>query len=142
MKKNICVVTPCYNEEKNVVLLYEAVKKEFEKLSQYQYHHLFIDNNSSDNTVMLLERLAANDNNVMVILNARNFGHVRSPFHGMMSAPGDAVISMVADFQDPPDMIPLLLKKWEEGYKSVVGVKSKSKENGRFSFSRDDLLDF
>ena len=128
-KKIICIVTPCYNEESNVVQLYEAVKCEFQKLPQYDYFHLFIDNDSKDNTVILLEGLAARDHNVKVILNARNFGHLRSPFHGMMSAPGDAVISMVADFQDPPNMIPLFLEKWEEGYKSVVGIKSKSKEN-------------
>jgi polyisoprenyl-phosphate glycosyltransferase len=127
-KKRICVVTPCYNEESNVIPLYEAVKEEFNKLSQYEYCHLFIDNCSQDKTAILLEGLAARDKNVKVILNSRNFGHLRSPFHGMMSAPGDAVISMVADFQDPPDMIPMLLKKWEEGFKSVIAVKTKSRE--------------
>ena len=120
-KKNICVVTPCYNEEANVVPLYEAVKKEFEKLPGYTYSHLFIDNDSKDKTPILLEGLAAKDKNVKVILNTRNFGHLRSPFHGLMSAPGDAVISLVADFQDPPEMIPMLLNKWKEGNKSVKG---------------------
>jgi len=127
-KKKICVVTPCYNEESNVVLLYEAVKKEFQKLPRYEYCHLFIDNDSQDKTPILLEGLAARDVKVKVILNARNFGHLRSPFHGLMSAPGDAVISMVADFQDPPEMIPSLINKWEEGFKSVIAVKTKSKE--------------
>jgi polyisoprenyl-phosphate glycosyltransferase len=128
-KKTVCVVTPCYNEEGNVVPLYEAVKKEFEKLPEYAYCHLFIDNDSQDQTQLLLEGLAARDKRVKVILNTKNFGHLRSPFHGMMSAPGEAVISMVADFQDPPSMIPLLLKKWEEGFKAVVAVKTTSKEN-------------
>ena len=127
-KKKICIVTPCYNEEANVVPLYEAVKKEFEKLPDYAYSHLFIDNDSKDKTPILLEGLAAKDKNVKVILNTRNFGHLRSPFHGLMSAPGDAVISLVADFQDPPEMIPILLNKWREGYKSVIAVKTKSRE--------------
>lgn len=128
-KKQICVVTPCYNEEENVEALYNAVKEQFSLLPQYEYSHLFIDNASKDNTPSILEQLATKDSRVKVILNARNFGHLRSPFHGMLSAPGDAVISMAADFQDPPDMIPLLLQKWEEGNLSVIAVKTKSKES-------------
>jgi len=127
--KHICVVTPCYNEEENVEALYTAVKKQFSLLPQYEYSHLFIDNASKDNTAIILEQLAKRDSRVKVILNARNFGHLRSPFHGMLSAPGDAVISMAADFQDPPDMIPIMLQKWEEGNLSVIAVKTKSKEN-------------
>ncbi|WP_332445850.1 glycosyltransferase family 2 protein [Sphaerochaeta sp.] len=128
-KKHICIVTPCYNEEENVRALYEAVKEQFRKLPQYEYSHLFIDNASQDKTPSILEALASEDRHVKVILNARNFGHLRSPFHGMLSAPGDAVISMAADFQDPPEMIPLLLEKWEQGFLSVIAVKTKSKEN-------------
>jgi len=127
-KRKVCVVTPCYNEEGNIVPLYEAVKKEFENLPQYEYSHLFIDNDSQDKTPIVLEGLAARDPNVIVILNTRNFGHLRSPFHGILSAPGAAVISMAADFQDPPEMIPLLVRRWEEGFKSVIAVKTKSKE--------------
>jgi glycosyltransferase involved in cell wall biosynthesis len=127
--KHICVVTPCYNEEENVEALYTAVKKQFSLLPQYEYSHLFIDNASKDKTPVILEQLAKSDSRVKVILNARNFGHLRSPFHGMLSAPGDAVISMAADFQDPPDMIPIMLQKWEEGNLSVIAVKTKSKEN-------------
>jgi glycosyltransferase involved in cell wall biosynthesis len=128
-KKHVCVVTPCYNEEENVEALYTAVKKQFSLLPQYEYSHLFIDNASKDKTPVILEQLAKRDSRVKVILNARNFGHLRSPFHGMLSAPGDAVISMAADFQDPPDMIPIMLQKWEEGNLSVIAVKTKSKEN-------------
>lgn len=128
-KKHISIVTPCYNEEDNVVLLYDAVQKEFSKLPQYEYSHVFIDNNSQDKTQLILEGLASRDQHVKAIFNARNFGQLRSPFHGMLIAPGDAVITIAADFQDPPEMIPLLLEKWEEGYLSVIGIKSKSKEN-------------
>jgi polyisoprenyl-phosphate glycosyltransferase len=128
--KLISVVTPCYNEEENVVQLYEAIKKVFEGLPEYDYEHLYIDNCSQDKTPQLLEELAAKDKRVKVILNSRNFGHIRSPFHGIINASGDAVICMASDFQDPPDMIPLFIAKWSEGYKSVLAVKKKSRENG------------
>jgi glycosyltransferase involved in cell wall biosynthesis len=126
----ISVVTPCYNEEENVVPLYHAIKKVFEGLPDYEYEHLYIDNCSTDKTPQLLEELARQDRQVKVILNSRNFGHIRSPFHGIISAGGDAVICMASDFQDPPDMIPLFIEKWNEGYKSVLAVKKKSRENG------------
>jgi glycosyltransferase involved in cell wall biosynthesis len=129
MKKLISVVTACYNEEENVELLYSEVKKVFEKMTDYEYEHIFIDNASKDRTVPLLKEIARNDKNVKIIVNARNFGHIRSPFYGLLQARGDAVISLVADFQDPPSMIPDFIKKWEEGYKIVVGVKNKSEEN-------------
>ena len=133
IKKTICVVTPCYNEKGNIRQIYEAVKEEFSKLDNYNYYHLFIDNNSHDGTQTILEELARLDKNVLVIMNARNFGHLRSPFHALMSAPGDALISLVADFQDPPEMIPSLIKGWEDGFKSVIAVKTQSQEN-RFMF--------
>ena len=129
MKKHISVLTPCYNEKDNVGPLAKAVAKVFEKMPQYTYEHIFIDNDSSDNTVEILREIATNDNNVKIILNARNFGHIRSPFYGMLQCKGDAVISLVSDFQDPPELIEDFLKKWEEGYKIVIGVKNKSKEN-------------
>ena len=128
-KKHISVITACYNEEENVAALIKAVKGVFEKLPQYTYEHVFIDNSSVDNTVAILKEIAATDKNVKVIVNARNFGHIRSPFHGIIQCKGDAVISLVADFQDPPEMIASFLAKWEEGYKIVIGVKKQSKEN-------------
>ncbi len=128
-KKHISVITACYNEEENVAALIKAVRAVFEKLPQYTYEHVFIDNSSVDNTVAILKEIAATDKNVKVIVNARNFGHIRSPFHGMLQCKGDAVISMVADFQDPPEMIASFLAKWDEGYKIVIGVKKQSEEN-------------
>lgn len=129
MKKHISVLTPCFNEQGNVGPLSKAVAKVFEKLPQYTYEHIFIDNDSSDDTVKILKEIAQNDSNVKVILNARNFGHIRSPFYGMLQCKGDAVISLVSDFQDPPELIEDFLKKWEEGYKIVIGIKNKSREN-------------
>lgn len=127
--KLISIVTPCYNEEDNVNEVYEKVKQVFERLSDYQYEHIFIDNASTDRTVELLKSLARKDDNVKIIVNARNFGHIRSPYHAMLDARGDAVISIVADLQDPPDMIADFIAKWEEGYKIVVGVKKESQES-------------
>lgn len=129
VRKLISIVTPCYNEEENVGLLYEKVKEVFLLLGRYDYEHIFIDNASKDNTVKILKRLAECDKNVKVIINTRNFGHVCSPFYGLLQANGDAVILMVADFQDPPEMIINFIHKWEGGYKTVVGVKRSSGEN-------------
>lgn len=122
-------MTACYNEEENVAELIIAVANVFSKLPQYTYEHLFIDNSSSDKTVEILREISKTDKHVKVIVNARNFGHIRSPFHGLIQCKGDAVISLVADFQDPPEMIEKFLNKWEEGYKIVIGIKHKSKEN-------------
>lgn len=128
-RRKISVVTPCYNEEENVEPLYKKVKSVFDDLKKYDYEHIFIDNASTDNTVGTLKALAAQDENLKIIVNSRNFGHIRSPFHGLLQAQGDAVISLVADFQDPPEMIKDFILKWQEGYKIVVGSKKKSKES-------------
>ena len=126
--KRISVVTPCFNEEANVAGLYAAVKDVFAGLKDYSYEHIFIDNASTDGTVKVLKGLAATDKNVKIIVNLKNFGHLRSPFYGMLQAGGDAVISVVADFQDPPLLIKDFIQKWEQGYKVVVGVKNRSEE--------------
>ena len=128
-QKLISVVTASHNEEKNLENLYESVKAIFSKLPQYRYEHLFIDNASTDNSQTILKQLAQADKNVKVIFNTRNFGHIRSPFHGIIQARGEAVISLVADFQDPPEMMIDFLQKWEEGCTIVIGVKNKSEES-------------
>lgn len=129
MRKKISIVTACYNEEENVEEMYKQVKQQFDTLPEYDYEHIFIDNASEDNTVVILSKLAEKDKNVKVILNAKNFGHIRSPFHALLQAHGDAVMLTVADLQDPPSLIPEFIKKWEEGHKVVIGIKAKSKEN-------------
>jgi len=134
--KLISVVTPCYNEEGNIELLWQRVRDIFDGLPGYRYEHIFIDNDSRDRSREILRGIATRDKNVKVIFNTRNFGHIRSPLHAIYQAAGDAVITMVADFQDPPEMIVDFLKKWEEGYKIVIGVKSKSKENMVMFFLR------
>lgn len=127
--KLITVVTPCYNEEQNVRELYRQVKAVFAGLPQYRYEHLFIDNASPDRTVAILKEIAAEDKGVKIIVNRRNFGQIRSPYYAFLQAGGDAVVSIVADLQDPPTMIPQLLAKWEEGFPIVLGVKAGSEES-------------
>jgi len=127
--KLISIVTPCYNEEGNVENIYQQVKVVFDQLKVYVYEHLFIDNASKDKTVAILKEIASKDKNVKVIVNTRNFGHIRSPYHALFQTKGDAVIVIVADLQDPPEMITEFLKKWEEGYKIVIGIKTQSEES-------------
>ena len=129
IKKVISIVTPCYNEEENVVELYNQVKKQFDSLLSYDYEHIFIDNASTDKTLAILREIAKNDKRVKLILNSKNFGHIRSPYYGLLQANGDAAVLMVADLQDPPSLIPQMIKKWEAGHPVVIGVKNKSKEN-------------
>jgi polyisoprenyl-phosphate glycosyltransferase len=126
--KLISIVTACYNEEENVAELYRQVKEVMAGFRNYHYEHIFIDNASKDRTVPILKEIAQKDRNVKIIVNARNFGHIRSPFYGLLQAHGEAVISIVADLQDPPALIRDFIKKWEEGYKIVAAVKSRSNE--------------
>src|SRR5258706_11150195 len=129
IRATISVMTPCYNEADNVRTLYERVRAVFQPLDEYNYEHIFIDNASTDATVAILREIAALDPRVKVIVNTRNFGHVRSPYHALLQCRGDAVIGMAADLQDPPELIPAFLGKWREGYKVVLGVKAASEES-------------
>ncbi len=123
----LTIFTPCYNEEDNIAEVCRRVKDVMQTLPDYDYEHLFIDNASKDRTVELLRGLAADDRHVKVIVNTRNFGHIRSPYYGFLQSSGDAVMGCVADLQDPPELIPQFVKKWEEGYKIVIGVKTGSR---------------
>ena len=127
--KTISVVTPCYNEQDNVLECVKLIKDVFALHQNYNYEHIFIDNASTDNTLSILKDIAATDNKVKIIANSRNFGHIRSPYYGLLQANGDAVILFVADLQDPPSLIPEFIKKWEEGYQTVVGTKKSSEES-------------
>ncbi len=125
----ISVVTPTYNEELNVREVYEQVRAVMRTVPQYSYEHLFIDNASTDRTADILLEIASKDPQVKVILNTRNFGHIRSPYYGLLQAQGDAVILLVADLQDPPTLLPEFIKKWAEGSAVVMGVKKSSGES-------------
>jgi len=128
--KTISIITPCFNEEANVKELYLRVRSVMASLGRYRYEHIFIDNASTDNTVPILKTIAAFDRNVRIIVNARNFGQVRSPMHALNQASGDAVAGLVADLQDPPEMLPQLIAEWEKGAPMVLCVKRSSEEGG------------
>jgi polyisoprenyl-phosphate glycosyltransferase len=130
--KLISIITPCYNEEENIEEIYKQVKNIFENLKDYAYEQIFIDNASKDKTVAILRDIAQKDKNVKIIVNARNFGHIRSPFYGLLQAGGDAAVLIASDLQDPPEKIVEFIKKWEEGYKIVIGVKKQSEESPLF----------
>lgn len=128
--KKISIVSPCYNEEDNVELLILKVRNEFEKLlNQYDYEHIFIDNCSTDQTITILEKIAQKDKKIKIILNSRNFGHIRSSYYGILQGSGDATFLIASDLQDPPELIPQFIKKWEEGNEIVIGIKEKSHES-------------
>ena len=128
--KKISILIPCYNEAENVGPISKAVTEIVEReLSRYDYELVFIDNDSTDGTRDIIRGLCADNPRIKAILNARNFGQFNSPYYGMLQVTGDCVIEMVADFQDPVEMIPKYVREWEKGYKIVIGIKTSSKEN-------------
>lgn len=130
MRKSISVVVPTFNEEPNINNIYERVTKVFrDELPEYTLSLLFIDNASTDGTRALIRLLCEKHENVQAIFNATNFGFSKSTFYGLSQAEGDCAVLMYADMQDPPEVIPAMVRKWEEGNKIVIGIKSKSKES-------------
>lgn len=129
-RKVITIVTPCYNEVLNVRELHRRMLEMAAGLPEYRFEHLFIDNASTDGTVQLLREMAAEDPTVKVILNARNFGHIRSPFHALLQAEGDAVGCLFADLQDPPELFVEMIRQWEQGTPIVAAIKNTSEESG------------
>lgn len=125
----LTILTPCYNEEGNIREVHRQVKAAMATVPDCDYEHLFADNASTDGTVEILRELAAADRRVKVIVNTRNFGPVRSSYHAFLEAPGDAVLGLVADLQDPPELIPRFIQQWKAGYKVVIGVKQGSQES-------------
>ncbi len=134
--KTISIVTPCYNEEDNIQDVYFQVKQIFDGLEQYNYEHLFIDNASKDKTVKILKEIAKEDQRVKIIVNCRNFGPSRSMYYALLQTSGDSVVLLPADLQEPPELIPEFIQKWEDGYTVVKGVKTSSKESFLMYFLR------
>lgn len=135
--KKISVLIPTYNEQENIVPLVETVETIFlQELSKYDYEIIFIDNFSKDQTKEKIKFICKKNRKVKAIFNAKNFGQLRSPFYGLCQTTGDCAILLCADFQDPPDMIIDFVTEWEKGYKIVIGIKKKSKENPLMYFLR------
>ena len=125
-RKLISIVTPTYNEEDNIEELYSRIKFAIGAINTYDFEILVIDNCSTDSTVAKLREIASNDKNFRVILNTRNFGHIRSPYYGIMQSRGVATIYLASDLQDPPEFIPAFITEWERGWKVVLATKPKS----------------
>ena len=130
----ISIVTPCFNEEENIEEVYLQVRNVFAKLPEYNLEHIFIDNASVDKTVSILKQIAEKDKKVKIIVNTRNFGRIRSSFYGLLQTNGDAAVFLASDLQNPPELIPDFIKKWEAGYKVVVAVKKNSNDSLIISF--------
>jgi len=129
----ISIVTPTFNEEENIQKICSGIKSEMEKLN-INYEHIVIDNCSTDKTIENLKEICSRDKNVKVIINAKNFGHIKSPYYGILQSSGDACILMASDFQDPLELIPTYIQRWKSGAKIVLGKKTSSEEN-TFIFS-------
>lgn len=138
MKKTISIMIPCYNEEENVRPITEAVRAELKSsLPEYDYEIVIIDNKSKDGTRGIIRELCREDSHVKSIFNMKNFGQFNSPFYGLLQCTGDCVISICADFQDPVELIPTMVHKWEEGHKVVCMVKTQSEESKLMYWARN-----
>ncbi len=135
-KQTISIGIPCYNEELNISRIYRVIKNITKRINKYNYHFIFIDNGSSDGTRKKIESLAKKDKSILGVFLSRNFGAEASAFALVNYARGDALISIPCDFQDPPELIPKFLKKWEEGYDIVVGIYKKGEDDLLTSFLR------
>jgi dolichol-phosphate mannosyltransferase len=129
MKKTITILMACFNEEENVFELYRRLTEAIHKIPQYDFKFLFIDNSSVDKTVEKLNELALKDSRITIIVNNRNFGHIRSPYWGLLQSEGDATVCMASDLQDPPELIHSFIQEWEKGSKIVLATKPTSKTN-------------
>ena len=128
--KKISVIIPCYNEENSIDEMYNRLKKIFlESLNQYDYEIIYVDDFSQDNTRYKISELCKKDPKVKAVFNAKNFGFDRNVFESYRYASGDCAFMIFGDLQDPPEMLPEFVKKWEEGYKCIVGQRKKSDEN-------------
>lgn len=128
--KKISILIPCYNEEENVVAMSKALVQLFkDMLNGYDYELIFIDNDSQDMTRDLIRELCRDNPKIKAIFNAKNFGQFRSPYYGMLQSSGDCTISLCCDFQDPVELIPDMVREWENGYKIIVMQKTESEEN-------------
>ena len=128
-KKRVSLISPCFNEEANIEELYRRVREVMERSPQYDFEYLFIDNASTDRTLEKLRKIAEQDSRVKIIVNTRNFGHLRSPYWGIIQTSGDVTVYMASDLQDPPELIQEFLTAWEQGYKVVLAVKPISQTN-------------
>jgi len=125
----LSIVSGCFNEEENVRELWQRIARVMaDQLPNYTYELIIIDNCSTDRTPEILREMCKEDKRVKAIFNNRNFGHIRSGYHAIQQASGEAIVCMASDLEDPPEMIPEFVRKWEEGWKIVLAQKTSSAE--------------
>lgn len=137
--KRISIVVPAHNEEKNVAILHDKIREIFKDLEDYGYELIFVNDGSTDATQCVLEALAKEFQEVKFIEFSRNFGHQMAVKAGLDHAKGDAVISMDADLQHPPELIPEMIHQWENGNDIVYTVRTYPKEISKFKKRTSDL---
>ena len=135
-KKKISIVAGCFNEKNNLQEFYDRLIAVFKRFPQYDYEIIIADNCSTDGSRDVLRQIAIRDRKFKVILNSNNFGSIRSPHNAFLQATGDAVVAMVSDLQDPPEIIIDMIRQWEAGYLVVIAVKPKTKENFLIGLTR------
>lgn len=135
-KKLVSVIVPIFNEVLMVDEIYDRIKEVFVNIESYEYEIVFFDDGSTDGTCEEIEKLCAKDNKVKAVFYSRNFGYLKNTFYCMQQAKGDCAIVIHADLQNPPELIPEFLAKWETGKQVVLGVKNKSRENKFIYFLR------
>lgn len=136
-QKIISIMIPCFNEVENVELMTKSIINVMaEALPQYDYEIVIIDNASTDGTRDVIEKICEANKKIKAIFNVTNFGQFNSPFYGMCQCSGDCVIPICCDFQDPVELIPVFVEKWEQGHKIVSGIKTSSRESGIMYFLR------
>lgn len=134
--KIISIVTSCFNEENNIPEFYTRIKEVLSRLPNYDYEFIVADNCSTDNTRNVLRAIAAADPKFRVIMNAANYGHIRSPYHALLQAKGDAAILICSDLQEPPELIADFIQKYEEGYEVVAGIRKDTRSGRKMNFLR------
>jgi len=135
-RKKISVVAACYNEVDNLRELTQRIFAVAEKFPTYDWECIIIDNDSTDGSRELIRELISSEPRLRAIFNTRNFGHIRSPYHGLLQAQGDAVVLMASDLQDPPELIEQFITQWEAGFRVVAAIKNESEESPLFFIAR------
>ena len=125
--KKISIIIPAYNEEESLPILYERLSKLMEAMNSYEFEILFINDGSKDKTIEIIKSMREKDNRICYVDFARNFGKEIAMIAGLDYATGDCVVFMDADLQDPPELIPELVKYWEEGYDDVYAKRRSRK---------------
>lgn len=138
----ISVLTPCFNEAENIEELCRRIRQTMESIEGVDYEHVLIDNSSTDDTVARLRAEITADPRIRLIVNARNFGQVRSPYYGLLQCTGQAVVVLASDLQDPPELIPEFIAQWRSGKRVVLGVKASSEETRLWWFLRSAYYAF